>query len=162
MEETFAPDDPSGKTNTMFMQNDDKKNIETVERFYKAISRGDLATARRILDREVEWIESDRTALWFRGTHHGACTVFNEVILPAYGWIADFRMELDQFLAVGEHVVAIGRFRGQAKTTDRELNALATHVWTLHEGRAMRVQTFNDPRDWSKVLNQGEAQEAAA
>jgi len=144
------------------MQNTDQKNIETVTSFYKAISRGDLATARRLLDREVEWIETDRTALWFQGTHHGACTVFNEVILPAYGWIADFRMELDQFLAVGNHVVAIGRFRGQAKTTDKQLNALATHVWTLHDGRAMRVQTFNDPRNWSEALNKVENEEFAA
>jgi len=114
------------------------------------------------LDREVEWIESDRTALWFRGSHQGACAVFNELILPAYSWIADFRAELDQFQAVGEHVVVIGRYCGRARTNDKELNALTMHVWTVRNGKAVRVQTYNDPAYWSEALTRPAIEKVAA
>jgi ketosteroid isomerase-like protein len=139
-----------------------QKNIQLVTWFYEAIGRGDLAAARRVLDRDIEWIESDRTALWFRGTHLGACAVFNELILPAYGWLADFHAELDQILSIGEHVIVIGHFRGYTRMEGTRLNARTTHVWTLRNDRAVRVRTYNNPAHWSEVLNKPSFEQAAA
>jgi ketosteroid isomerase-like protein len=143
------------------MDNENQKNIEKVTGFYEAIAQGDLAMARKVLDRDVEWIESDRTALWSRGPHRGACAVFNDLILPAYNWFANFRIELDRFISVGEHVVVVGRFRGRTKTTSKELNAPTTHIWTLRNGKAIRVQAYNEPAKWTQALNDSDIEALA-
>lgn len=145
------------------MQDEEKKNAEVVARFYQAISRGDLATARGVLDREIEWTESNRTGWWFREALHGPCALFNELILPVYGWLADFRVELDQSLPAGESVVAVGRLCGFNKTTDKEFRALTVQVWTLRQGKAVRVQAYTAPLDgMSEAPGKTEAERAAA
>jgi ketosteroid isomerase-like protein len=135
------------------MPNNRQKNANAVNHFYQAIARGDVASARKVLHQELEWTTSEPSGLWFGGTYHGVCSVMNEVILPAYRWITDFRAEMERFLVSGEHVVAIGRFRGRTKTTGEELNAPTTHVWTFRNGKAMRVHTYHAPTLWLEPSN---------
>jgi len=134
------------------MQKNHQRNTEIVNRFYEAIARGDLATARKVLRSDLEWVASEPTGLWFGGTYQSACVVLNEVILPAYRWIDGFRMEMERLLAQDDYVVAIGRFRGKMKTTGIELNAATTHVWTLRHGKAIRVHTYHSSARGSEVL----------
>jgi ketosteroid isomerase-like protein len=129
------------------------RNREIVNCFYKAIASGNLAGARKLLHRDIEWVESESTGFWIGGTYRGACAVFSEVILPAYGWIVGFRVEIDQYLSLGEHVAAMGRFRGLTKTTGKELNAPTTHVWTLRDGKAVRVHAYHAQANWLEALD---------
>ena len=128
------------------------ENIKLLKSFYDAVSHGELGSARSMLDPDVEWIEPGLPGIWFSGTHRGAEAVFKEVIGPTNEKIEKFRVRMKKFFAVGDHVVAIGSFRGRGKSTGRELDADTAHVWTLLNGKAARFEGFHDPTEWREAL----------
>ncbi len=140
------------------------ENIKLVKSFYAATSRGELASARSALDPEVEWIEPGLPDLWFGGTHRGPDRVMDEVIAPASEKIEKFHVKMKKFFAVGNHVVALGRFRGYGKVTGKTLDAATAHVWTFRNGKAVRFEAFHDPVNWRDVMGlaQPEPQRMAA
>jgi uncharacterized protein len=54
----------------------------------------------------------------------------------------DFSVELLEVEELGEHVVASMRQRGRGKASGAEVDDHITHVWTLRDGRATRLQSF--------------------
>jgi ketosteroid isomerase-like protein len=54
----------------------------------------------------------------------------------------DFTVELLDVEELGEHVVASMRQRGRGKASGAEVDHHFTHVWTLRDGRAIRMQSF--------------------
>ncbi len=140
------------------------ENIKLLKSFYDTVSRGELVSARNALDANVEWIEPNLPGLWFSGTHRGLEAVFKEVIGPTSEKFEGFRVKMKKFVAVGDHVVAIGRFRGRGKITRKDLDAVTVHIWTLRDGRAVRFEAFHDLASWQEALGlaQPESQRLAA
>jgi uncharacterized protein len=54
----------------------------------------------------------------------------------------DFSIELLEVEDLAGHVVASMRQRGRGKASGAEVDHRFTHVWTLQDGRAIRVQSF--------------------
>jgi ketosteroid isomerase-like protein len=54
----------------------------------------------------------------------------------------DFTVELLLVEEVGGHVVASMRQHGRGKASGAEVDHPFTHVWTLRDGRAIRMQSF--------------------
>jgi ketosteroid isomerase-like protein len=54
----------------------------------------------------------------------------------------DFSVELLGVEELAGHVVASMRQRGRGKTSGAEVDHRFTHVWTLRDGRAIRLQSF--------------------
>ena len=59
-----------------------QNNINTVQNFYAAVTRGEFANLP--LDPQIEWIEPHVPDLWFSGTHQGPDGVLTEVIEPTF------------------------------------------------------------------------------
>ena len=59
------------------------ENVKRIKSFYDALAHGDVASARHVLDMNIEWIEPKAPGIWFSGTHRGAEAVFEEVLQPA-------------------------------------------------------------------------------
>jgi ketosteroid isomerase-like protein len=59
----------------------------------------------------------------------------------------DFSVELLEVEELGEHVVVSMRQRGRGKASGAEVDDHITHVWTLRDGRATRLQSFADHDD---------------
>jgi ketosteroid isomerase-like protein len=55
---------------------------------------------------------------------------------------ADFSVELLAVEELGGHVVVSMRQRGRGKASGAEVDHRFTHVWTLRDGRAIRMQSF--------------------
>ncbi len=146
------------------MKDQSYENIKLLKSFYEAASRGEVGPARDALDPNVEWIEPNLPGLWFSGTHRGIEAVFKEVIGPTTEKLERFRVKMKKFYAVGDHVVAVGSFRGRGKATGKDLNAPTAHVWTLRNGKAVRFEAFHDPARWREALGlaQPEPQRMAA
>ncbi|MGO8749287.1 MAG: nuclear transport factor 2 family protein [Thermoguttaceae bacterium] len=126
-------------------------SVKTVRDVYGAFARGDFASVT--LDPQIEWIEPDVPDLWFSGTHHGPDAVLREVIEPATEKLDAFHVQCDQFLDAGDHVLVTGHFQGRGKETGVELNAPFAHVWTIHDGKAVRFQDYTDTANWLSALN---------
>jgi ketosteroid isomerase-like protein len=54
----------------------------------------------------------------------------------------DFTVELLEVEELGGHVLVSMRQRGRGKASGAEVDHPFTHVWTLRDGRATRLQSF--------------------
>ncbi len=128
-----------------------QQNINLAKSFYQAAPRGDMATARQVLDANIEWVEPDLPTL-FSGTHRGPDAVFREVIQRTVPLFDNFSVDMTQYFEVGDHVIAVGTFHGRGKPTGKELNAPTAHVWTFRNGKAIRFEAFHDAAKWAAAL----------
>jgi ketosteroid isomerase-like protein len=67
----------------------------------------------------------------------------------------DFTVELLEVEEVGGHVVASMRQRGRGKASGAEVDHRFTHVWTLRDGRAIRLQSFAHHDDAIRYARRG-------
>jgi ketosteroid isomerase-like protein len=68
----------------------------------------------------------------------------------------DFSVELLAVEELGEHVVASMRQRGRGKASGAEVDDHITHVWTLRDGRATRLQSFANHDDALRCARQAD------
>jgi ketosteroid isomerase-like protein len=134
------------------MTSDEQQNIKLLRSSYDAASRGNFGPFRDALDPDVEWIEPNVPGLWFSGTHRGAQAVWKDVVEPTVAKFDDFRVHVKRLYAVGDHIIAIGYFRGLAKTTGKNLNAATAHVCTMSHGKVVRFEAFHDSGNWLETL----------
>jgi ketosteroid isomerase-like protein len=59
----------------------------------------------------------------------------------------DFTVDLLEVEELGGHVLALLRQRGRGRASRAEVEHRFTHVWTLEDGRAVRMQSFADRED---------------
>jgi ketosteroid isomerase-like protein len=68
----------------------------------------------------------------------------------------DFSVELLEVEELGEHVVVSMRQRGRGKASGAEVDDRITHVWTLRDGQATKLQSFADHDDALRYARQAE------
>jgi ketosteroid isomerase-like protein len=66
-----------------------------------------------------------------------------------------FSVELLEIEEVDAHVVVSMRQRGRGKVSRAEVDDHITHVWTLRDGRATRLQSFADRDDAVRYARRG-------
>ena len=54
----------------------------------------------------------------------------------------DFSIDVDEIFDRGEEVVVFLRFRGRGRGSDAEIEAPMAHVWTIRDGKAIRLRQF--------------------
>jgi ketosteroid isomerase-like protein len=67
----------------------------------------------------------------------------------------DFTVELLEVEELAGHVVASMRQRGRGKASGAEVDHRFTHVWTLRDGRAIRLQSFTYRDDAIRYAQRG-------
>jgi ketosteroid isomerase-like protein len=67
----------------------------------------------------------------------------------------DFTIELLEVEELGGHVLASMRQRGRGKASGAEVGHRFTHVWTLRDGRATRLQSFAHHDDAVRYARRG-------
>src|SRR6476620_3783859 len=68
-------------------------------------------------------------------------------------WWSEFTAVPDEFLDAGDEVVVLGRYRGTAKQTGKQLDVPFVHVWSLRDGKAWRFRQFLDTDGWVEALS---------
>jgi ketosteroid isomerase-like protein len=59
----------------------------------------------------------------------------------------DFTVDLLEVEELAGHVVVSMRQRGRGKASGAEVDNCLTHVWSLHDGRGISMQSFSDRDD---------------
>jgi ketosteroid isomerase-like protein len=67
----------------------------------------------------------------------------------------DFTVELLEVEELAGHVLASMRQRGRGKASGAEVDHRFTHVWTLRDGRAIRLQSFANRDDAVRYAQRG-------
>jgi ketosteroid isomerase-like protein len=116
-------------------------NAEILRDAYEALNRGDTTAALDVLAPEVEWHES--RALPERDTYRGreeVGTLLRDFLEP---W-EDFRQEVEEVRAVGDRVALFLHLVAEGRTSGARVDARYAHVWTMRDGKAVRVDAYYD------------------
>lgn len=125
--------------------------VDIVKRSYEAFERKDMDGVLGDMAGDIVWEQAQ--GLPHGGTYHGLDEVRRNVFDPLDAeWWDVFSAEPSEFIAAGDDVVVLGRYRGRAKGTGRELDVPFVHVWTLKGDKAVRFRQFLDTHGWVAAL----------
>jgi uncharacterized protein len=126
-------------------------SVDLVRRSYDAFARGDLDGVLADMHPEIEWHQAQ--GLPHGGRYNGVAEVRRNIFDPLdEEWWDEFSAAPEEFLDAGDEVVVIGRYRGVAKGTGKELDVPFVHVWTVREEKAVRFRQFLDTAGWVTAL----------
>ena len=116
-------------------------DVETLERGYAALNRGDLSVVLDLLDPDIEWHEPGWSPE--AGTHRGRDS-FERFFR---GWIESFegfRVEPERVVQRGDQLVAVVRQTGVGRTSGVQVETCLAHVWTVANGKAVRWEAVTE------------------
>jgi ketosteroid isomerase-like protein len=121
-----------------------QENVEIVRGALEAYARGDLERALADTDADVVWNPAEEPPM--RG--------LDEVRAYLQRWEGVWE-ELDttpeEFTDAGDRVVVTIHFRGRGRGSGVEVDARSHHVYTLRDGRTVRMDEFTDRADALKA-----------
>jgi uncharacterized protein len=127
-------------------------NLDAVRRSYEAFARDDLDAVVADMHEEIEWHQAQ--GLPHGGDYRGLADVRRVIFEPLdEEWWDEFSADPDEFIEAGEDVVVLGRYRGRAKGTGKQLDVPFAHVWTFRDGKAIRFRQFLDTAGWIDALS---------
>lgn len=122
-------------------------NGEAFRRAIEAYNRRDVEALLRELDSEIEWrpvlpvvLGGDATV--FRG-HDGV----RQLLQDLDEVLAERQLDFSEIREAGDHVVATGSLRIRGKSSGALSESPFGCVAELKNGKAIRIQTYLDPRD---------------
>ena len=133
---------------------DKQKNVDIVRSAYEEFSRGNIPAVLDALAPTIEWLEPSGPLPppAGSGTHRGRAAVEKEIFGSIPKTWTEFRVEPDTYLDAGDRVVVTGHFRYRAKATGAAVQAPCAQVWTIRDGKAIRMQNYTDTARLAQAL----------
>jgi uncharacterized protein len=120
-----------------------EENVELVRAVYGAAGRRDGANVLAYYDPDVDW-DVSRSPLarlvgggYYRG-HEGLRRFFRSY---HEAW-ENIEYECEELIDAGEHVISVDRERGRGRTSGVAVELTQYAVWTIREGKIVRVVWF--------------------
>src|SRR5258706_11731721 len=85
------------------------------------------------------------------GHFEGLEDILERFLTSFYGAL-DVHFVAEEFIAEGEHVVAIGRIEGATRKTRLPIDLPFVHVWTVRDARLQRLRAFTDTAVLARTL----------
>jgi ketosteroid isomerase-like protein len=120
-----------------------QENVKVVRRAYEAFSSAGLDGFLEHVHPDAEY---DATAAIgpFAGMYYGRAAI-RDFLADYFDSWEYARMEPEDFIEVGEdHVVVLLRLHMRGKGSGIEVEARTINVWTLRDGKAVRMAVHND------------------
>ena len=117
------------------------ENVEIVRSGYQAWNRGDLDHIGRVTDEAFEWREASEVP--GAGTRRGRAE-FDRYLRSFEHFWREFEFEPIEIRDAGDRVLAEVIERGRSASSDIEVSQHFIHVWTLREGKVVRLEGFYD------------------
>jgi uncharacterized protein len=117
-------------------------DVETLERGYAALNRGDLSVVLDLLDPDIEWHEPSPSPEG--GTHRGR-DAFERFLRGSLESFDGFRVEPERVVERGNELFSIARQTGTERSSGLEVETRLAHVWTVTDGKAVRWEAIADP-----------------
>jgi ketosteroid isomerase-like protein len=125
--------------------------VDIVRRSYDAFERGDMDAVMADMHPEIEWHQAQ--GLPHGGLYRGLDEVRRNIFDPLdEEWWDEFTAVPDEFLEAGDEVVVIGRYRGTAKETGKQLDVPFVHIWSMSGDQAIRFRQYLDTAGWVAAL----------
>ena len=122
-----------------------EENVELVRRLIEAWNSNEPDGASGILDPGVV---IDATRRLVNPKTYTGMQGMRRMLADTHEVWEEFRMEPDEVRDAGDRVVAIGRWVGKGKGSGIEIQQPVADVFTLHDGRVIRLELgFTDPAE---------------
>jgi ketosteroid isomerase-like protein len=125
-----------------------QENVELVRGVYDAVARRDAETPFEFYAEDIVWDMSNwrRAYLYSQPVYHGHEGVRQawRDVLSAFGEI-DF--EVEELVDAGDRVLAVIHEREIGRASGVPVEATHLAVWTLAEGKVIRLQVFDDRQE---------------
>jgi uncharacterized protein len=118
-------------------------NVEIVRRVSAAFASGDLDTVLALVAPEIEW-DFSHTDTWPEERVYRGYGEIAEFFGRWAGEWDDYRFEVEEVIDAGEKAVAIVRDEGRGKGSGIKLERRHAEVWTLRDGKVVRIEPFDD------------------
>jgi ketosteroid isomerase-like protein len=121
-------------------------NVEIVRRIYDAAARRDDVAPFELYSEDIVWDLSNTRSAAIRSkpVYHGHEGV-RQAWRDGLSAFADIRMELTELTDLDDdHVLAVVREQEVGRSSGAHVEARHFAVWTLAEGKVVRLQTFDD------------------
>jgi ketosteroid isomerase-like protein len=132
-----------------------QENVQIVRRVYEAAAHRDTATVLAIYDPDVELDNTRLELVGWAGVYHGHEGLRRFFRQWHEAW-QDIQYDFDELLDAGEQVVAVVSRRARGLGSGAEVVMHVALVWTLHEGRVVRVVWFPTRVEALKAVGLGE------
>jgi ketosteroid isomerase-like protein len=123
-----------------------QENVELVRRGYEAFERGEMEAVLSLLDPDAE-IRVDRAFPDWE-PFYGPDGFMSFLQMWLEPW-ETYRVQVDKLIDAGERVLVAATEFGRRRDTGFDVEQRSYHVWTLKDGRAVRLDTFFE---WSEAL----------
>jgi ketosteroid isomerase-like protein len=121
------------------------ENVELVRTIYDLWAAEE--SARHLIDPDLEYVNPPYAVESGTRRDRGALKKIREVY-------PDFRVEPERFVDAGDDVVVIGTARGTA-ASGIQTQWRQGYVWTVQDGKAIRLRWFNDPAEALEAVGVG-------
>ena len=122
--------------------------LAKVETLYDAFARQDLGTVLAAVHPEATIV--NEVPLPWGGTYHGP-EGFGEFFGKLLGGL-DTRVETEELIVSGDHVVQIGRTRGTVRETGKKFDAREIHIFRFRDGLVFRFEVLLDTPQMQAAL----------
>jgi ketosteroid isomerase-like protein len=122
-------------------------DVAIVRGIYDAVARRDAAAAFVVYADDIVWdVSSSRRAVVMSSMYHGHEGVrrFWRDALSVFG---EIDLHVEELIDAGAQVVAVINEREVGRSSGAPVNASHVAVWTLADGKVVRMQIFDDRAD---------------
>jgi uncharacterized protein len=121
-----------------------KADIETVQRIYELWNGPEgMGAALPLFDSEFEYVNPESAIE--PGTRRGHSGLV-EVLAALDGSFSEYVHELERLVDAGDKVLAHVIFRVRGRDSGAVAEKPEQHVWTLRDGKVVRLEWFHDER----------------
>jgi uncharacterized protein len=126
----------------------DSANLAVARRLYDSLKSPEALL--EILSPAIEWEIVD--GFPYGGRYVGPQSVFQDFFGRLLNDFEDWSTVANELYDAGDHVVVLGTYSGRAKATGKTFRANFTHLWTMKDGRMIRMQQCADTVQLSRSL----------
>jgi ketosteroid isomerase-like protein len=128
----------------------EQANVRTIVEAYNFFKNGDIESVLKILTPDVEWITPGPPDLMpVAGRRRG-----REEVARLFSTLNEqedvLLFQPEEYVAQGDKVIALIKYRGRVKSTGKPVEADLVHVFTFHNGK---VKSFREFYDTAAVLD---------
>jgi ketosteroid isomerase-like protein len=115
-----------------------QENVDLVQAIYDAWA--DKRSAAPFIHKELEYVNPPDAVE--PGTQRG-----RHYLTKVSDVFPDVRFELERFIDAGDDVVVIAKMLGRGSSSGVETERRQGYIWTVADGKAVRLRWFNDPAE---------------
>lgn len=127
-------------------------DVQTVQSAYEALNDGDIEGAVSVLAEDAEWCE--HSDLPEAGLYRGRDSIrsFLESFLESW---QDFHQEAEELIPGDGRVLVMLRSKVRGAGSGISVEAEYAHLWTMQDGRGVRVDAYIHRKDALRALKAG-------